>query len=208
MSLHEVRVKNKETVVNTALKLFVEKGIEQTTIKSIAIEANLTERSVFRYFNTKADLVLETSFYVWSLIQKSLTPLNIQFENQKLSGYELAVLVLKSYGKQFFEYPLHLIYIQEAEVYLYRHQMMDLMKKPVDNYIDNNGYLSKALIRGVEDGSISKNENLSKFYYNAYDGLLGLMQKMAISKHNVTDSEILKSRIDDYCEMLVKSIKS
>ncbi|MFG2848877.1 TetR/AcrR family transcriptional regulator [Kitasatospora sp. NPDC048296] len=44
-------------ILDTAVRLFAEQGYEQTTIAQIAREAGISQRSLFRYFGTKEDLV-------------------------------------------------------------------------------------------------------------------------------------------------------
>ncbi|MFJ9814734.1 TetR/AcrR family transcriptional regulator [Streptomyces sp. NPDC101151] len=46
-----------EAILDTAVRLFTEQGYEQTTIAQIAREAGISQRSLFRYFGTKEDLV-------------------------------------------------------------------------------------------------------------------------------------------------------
>ncbi|MEU1630972.1 TetR family transcriptional regulator [Streptomyces sp. NPDC020096] len=44
-------------ILDTAVRLFTEQGYEQTTIAQIARDAGISQRSLFRYFGTKEDLV-------------------------------------------------------------------------------------------------------------------------------------------------------
>ncbi|MCX2952935.1 TetR/AcrR family transcriptional regulator [Lentzea sp. NEAU-D7] len=44
-------------IVDTALKLFAEQGYEATTMAQVATSAGVSQRSLFRYFGTKEDLV-------------------------------------------------------------------------------------------------------------------------------------------------------
>ncbi|WP_410597251.1 TetR/AcrR family transcriptional regulator [Amycolatopsis sp. lyj-23] len=46
-----------QEILQTALHLFAEHGYEETSIALIAREAGVSERTVFRYFGTKEDLV-------------------------------------------------------------------------------------------------------------------------------------------------------
>jgi AcrR family transcriptional regulator len=45
-------------ISNTAMRLFTEHGFEQTTVDQIAAEVGMSTRSIFRYFDTKEDIVL------------------------------------------------------------------------------------------------------------------------------------------------------
>jgi AcrR family transcriptional regulator len=46
-----------EEILETALRLFTEQGYDETTIAQIAREAGVSQRTLFRYFGTKEDLV-------------------------------------------------------------------------------------------------------------------------------------------------------
>jgi AcrR family transcriptional regulator len=46
-----------DEVAGTALRLFAERGYEQTSMEDIAREAGIGRKSLYRYFSSKADLV-------------------------------------------------------------------------------------------------------------------------------------------------------
>jgi AcrR family transcriptional regulator len=52
------RVRTKQMVQREALRLFAEKGYDQTTVDDIAHAAAMSPRTFFRYFPTKEDVVL------------------------------------------------------------------------------------------------------------------------------------------------------
>ncbi|ARQ67536.1 TetR/AcrR family transcriptional regulator [Streptomyces marincola] len=54
---HRSRQVAVQAILDTAVRLFAEQGYEQTTIAQIAREAGISQRSLFRYFGTKEDLV-------------------------------------------------------------------------------------------------------------------------------------------------------
>ena len=68
MSLFDVRTQNRQTVIESALDCFIKDGIEDTKIAYIARCAGLTERSVYRYFENKADLVLQAVLFFGTTI--------------------------------------------------------------------------------------------------------------------------------------------
>lgn len=46
-----------QEILETALRLFIEQGYDETTIAQIAREAGVSQRTLFRYFGTKEDLL-------------------------------------------------------------------------------------------------------------------------------------------------------
>ena len=58
--------KTKELIERTALRLFVEKGIAETTIRDIASNAGIAEGTMYRHFVSKEELA-------WTLFEENLT---------------------------------------------------------------------------------------------------------------------------------------
>jgi AcrR family transcriptional regulator len=53
------KVRLREAIAATAIRLFLEKGFDQVSITDIAREAEVSRRTLFAYFPTKEDLVLQ-----------------------------------------------------------------------------------------------------------------------------------------------------
>jgi AcrR family transcriptional regulator len=51
------RRKTRETIIKVALRLFVERGYEETTIAEIADAAEISPRTIFAYFPSKEDIL-------------------------------------------------------------------------------------------------------------------------------------------------------
>src|SRR5437868_5854793 len=52
------RERTKERILQAALQLFREKGIERTTTRQVSKQAGIAEGTLFNYFKTKEDLAL------------------------------------------------------------------------------------------------------------------------------------------------------
>ncbi|HMM32948.1 MAG TPA: helix-turn-helix domain-containing protein [Clostridia bacterium] len=205
IALQTRKITNKNKVVLQALRSFIEQGVDATSVAGIAAAAGLTERSVYRYFPTKAELVLETALLFWAETVKQADAVYDGGAFSGLSGAEQIRAVLRSYGDLYFSEPEKLIFVHEAELYLYKHDMGGLNKnKPPAPYHEFRAPLAKAIRRGIEDGSVPNNKNIELLYYNAYDALLGLIQKMSINSPHA-DAAMARQRIEHFCDLLTKS---
>lgn len=204
MSLLDVRNQNIEKVTKEALKMFVSKGIENSKVSDIAKNCDLAERSLFRYFPTKADLVLAAAKLFWYEMVKNSYNVLTQIDNS-LDGIDQLSIVIKTYAHQFFDNKEKLIFVQESEVYLYRYNKGLL--NPVDLLNNQNAPMYQVIQKGVKDGSI-KNQNIEELYLIVYDSLLGFMQKMAtgIYAKSLSKDEQLQY-LNLFCEMLVNSFR-
>ncbi|MEU2609284.1 TetR/AcrR family transcriptional regulator [Streptomyces albus] len=61
-----------QAILDTAVRLFAEQGYEQTTIAQIAREAGISQRSLFRYFGTKEDLVCGDQEALGALLKRTV----------------------------------------------------------------------------------------------------------------------------------------
>lgn len=201
------KITNKNKVVLQALRAFIEQGVDAASIAGIAAAAGVTERSVYRYFPTKAELVLQTALLFWEETVKQADAVYDSGAFSGLSGAQQIRAVLRAYADLYFSEPEKLIFVHEAEHYLYKHDMSALNKnKPPAPYHAFRAPLSRAIRRGIEDGSVPDRKDMELLYYNAYDALLGLIQKMSISGPIADESpDAAKRRIELFCDLLTKS---
>lgn len=196
--------KNKEKVIQMALEFFCDQGIENSKVSDIATKAGITERTVFRYFATKSDLVLAAALYFWENAQ---TNIRAQMEKNlrgALKGIDKVRFILNQYASLYESSKKELIFCDCAETYLNRSDRLVLLshRPPIDFY-QSTDPLAKAIKEGIEDGSILPNKNIGLIYLNTYDGLLGFMQKLALSEENNRLAEN-KVRLELYVESLIK----
>ena len=120
---------NKERVIRQALSCFVEKGIEATKISDIAKLANITDRSIYRYFATKADLVLETALLFWSEAMAQVDAQAHMELDGDICGADCIPRILQGYANLYFTHRQMLIFVHEAEAYLNRSGKALLVEK-------------------------------------------------------------------------------
>ena len=114
----ELREKNIRLVIENALDSFLENGIEKTKIADVARRSGLTERSVFRYFETKADLVLAASLLYWNRILALIDRMSHENSDGGTTGLEDAANVLVCYSMLYHLDPKGMRFTLDAELTL------------------------------------------------------------------------------------------
>ena len=208
MSLEELREQNKRTVIEAALSCFIEQGIEQAKISEIAHRAGLTERSIYRYFATKADLVLAAALLFWDDNQQKIERAHASSLSGN-NGIAQIFEILCAYAELYFTNREKIIFVQEAEGYLNRNGKSALLdNKPPTPFHTSNAPLANAIRTGIADGSVKTSRNVELLYYNTYDALLGLLQKMAIMQGGSATSGIdARERLTHFCKLLTASFE-
>ena len=203
------RETNIKKVVNVALASFVKYGIEGAKVSEIARVASLTERSVFRYFETKSDLVYAAALLFWDRVKKTVEKSGAKVQDSKKRGIEDIEDILNRYTNIYFDSYEQLIFVHEAESYLYRSGKDLLVKNNVLSSFETSlDPLALAIKKGLKDNSVRDDINLENIYLNTYDSLLGLMQKLAIRKSDDKEQvEAIKQRLQDFCHTLTLSFK-
>lgn len=206
MSLEEVREKNKRMTVEKALDLFLTAGVEQTTIRDIARAAELTERSVYRYYETKADLVLDSTFLFWSMFSEQAREKGEKRMTPQTKGIEQIRIILMTYIELYLEHPGYIRYIAGAERFLYNEGIsVEVRKRPPGRFESTNSPLVCAIRTGLSDGSVSRDVDVELLYYNVYDAIQGIMQRDAIGATDC-DIDCLK-RMESLCDMFVNAFR-
>ncbi len=202
-----IKERNRERVIKYALESFIEFGIEKTKISDIAKKAEITERSVFRYFDTKSDLVFEAVLLFWKNVKNKVGTKYKESIGDDISGIEQVKEVLKAYSEIYFTNRQEFVFIHEAESYLYRVGKSELIENKylLSNKTSSNP-LETAIKNGIKDGTIRHDIDLQILYYNTFDSLLGLIQKISVSgKTNQEYIEIARKRLENFCEVTVKA---
>lgn len=206
MSQPELREQHKRRTVEAALGLFIEKGVEQTTIRDVARAAELTERSVYRYFETRAELILATTFLFWERVAARVEGLVGEKSYQGMTGVEQVRIMLHFYSTLYLERPEYVRYILNAETALYNAGLtVDVQARPPGRFETSESPMVRAIRAGLEDGSISAEADVEEIYYNAYDAILGTMQRQVLGS---TDCALDNGRrMEHLCELFIRALQ-
>lgn len=206
MSQGELRKKNKEIVVRKALGCFIEQGIDKTKVSEIAEKSGLTERSIFRYFDTKADLVLAASYLYWNLVLEYIDQQLPAEDREEMTGLEEIRHLLICYSNLYYDDPKGLRFTLDAELTLdSAGKKMEHKNQPPEPYESSNGQVARAIRKGLADGSVSPNVDVRELYYNSYDTILGIMQRLSIGGTPSGSELDYKKRMESISDMYVRA---
>ena len=201
MPHEEQREKNIRLVTEVALDCFLANGIEKTKVADIALHSGLTERSVFRYFETKADLVLAAS-----LLERS-DRMSHTASDGGTTGLQDAENVLICYSQLYRLDPNGMRFTLDAELTLHaagRHH--EIKNQPPEPFETSGGPMAKAIRKGLADGSISPDVDVREIYYNSYDAILGIMQRLSIGGSPSAGALDYDSRMRHLSQMFVRAL--
>ena len=206
MSLEELRERNKNLVTEKALEFFIKNGIDNTKIKDIAKSAGLTERSAYRYCETKTDLVQAAAYLFWNNTLEEIRGRVEASRISELSGIEQIRALLYRYSNMYFENRQGVLFTLEAEMYLYSAGRSKTLNRPPEKFDISTSPLVIAIKRGLEDGSVSPDVDAKELYYNSYDSILGVMQKLALEASGFTELDN-RQRMKHLCDLFVRAFQ-
>lgn len=149
MPHEELREKNIRLVIENALDSFLENGIEKTKVADVARRSGLTERSVFRYFETKADLVLAASLLYWNRILTLIDRMSHENSDGGTTGLEDAANVLVCYSMLYHLDPKGMRFTLDAELTLQAAgRLHEIKNQPPEPFETSGGPMAKAIRKG------------------------------------------------------------
>ncbi len=164
-----------DSVVAQIKPLMLQKGISNLKISDIAKEIKVGEATIYRYFGTKTNIVIEVGVSLWKDIYKEISVLPTQ-EN----GYEAV--------KGFFHFFLD-GYKNNREVFTHLDEFDSLMvkehvsKERLNDYDDALYDIKKvydhAFDLGIKDQTIKQSINREEYYYTTTHMILGICKRLA-----------------------------
>lgn len=204
MSLEELRDNNKRLVTEKALECFIRGGIDSTAISDIARAAGLTERSIYRYYPSKVELVMAASFLYWDKALEQAAGYLREHSHPGMTGIEEIAVVLNGYSQLVFSDPDGIRFSLDAELALYRAGLHSkVINRPPERFESSNGPMAAAIRHGLADGSVSPEKDLKMLYYNSYDTLLGVIERMTVDVTSVGEVDG-RARLSSLCDMFTR----
>ena len=185
----EQKNKRKELVIAAALDVFIEKGIEKTKMTDIAEKAEVGIASVYRYFKTKTDIVMEAGISYWSKeIDIFYSPF-MENDYKVLNGLARVSKLLDVFIDIYMNHKNFYKFIEEFDNYVVKENIpSDRLFFYEKNILNLMPIMLETLELGKNDGSIKQNINNEQFYMTITHTLISLSQKL-ILRNIILDSD-------------------
>lgn len=185
----------KKKILESALKLFSQKGYLGATTKEIAKEAKIAEVTLFRYFSSKETL-FEEVINTYSFLPK----LKEILENVKDTSYEKALKVIAYEFIKLLESKKDLVRIMHSEMQRYPEKIKKIYENVIDNilkllseYFDN---LQKRGILRHFNSNLAARAFLGMFF--SYFYAKEIKECLNIQKNDLNEV------IDSYVDIFIK----
>jgi len=194
-----------DLVLENIKNIMLRNGINNLTISDIAKELEIGEATIYRYFGTKLNLVIQVGISLWNdiLIQLRAKP-------RKETGYDSV--------KDFFNYFIE-GFNSQKKAFIFLNQFDSLMikekisKDSLANY-DKTLYqikqiFDKLFLQGINDSSIKDNIERDTYYYTTTHMILGICKRLASDGNILSSDDIVGdiAQIKLALDMCLKYIK-
>ncbi len=196
--------KRKSEVVEAAKIIFAEKSIEKATMQDIANRAEVGVASLYRYYSTKLDLVMEVALDYWERDYSQVGTLLVG------TGIEQTLQVMDYFSAKFKENPAMLVFMEQFDAFISNCDKEQLPLKAYEKIISSNNTLLTSIIeKGIQDGSIRVDVKAEEIGNTCVELLMTLAQKSLIREHVLAKGNLTSlSSLDIYKKMLIKYLET
>lgn len=182
------KIEKKEKVISVARDLFLKEGIQNVSMNEIAASSSFGVASLYRYFKTKTNLVIEVGISLWNKVKQDL--LRIEKESLKKSGFYNLKQYIDYYVSLFQKEPNFFRFIHLFDDYVLSEKInKDKLASYNQILLEIQDIFKSCLKRGQEDNTIRKDFDFTTTYYAFSKALLSLSQKLILEGDLLTSDE-------------------
>lgn len=171
MPNEEVKIRNKNCVLQTTCELFVSHGIENTTQDMIARASGVSKASVSRYFVNKVDCARQTAVWLSEKVRLRFEYMDGEISSGKFTGGELLEKYMTEIKRLFAEMPYLFILLLEFKAYVFRNiPNYETVYVQVTEALGTHNQMKRIYELGKNDGSFppSLNADMEVLYISEF----------------------------------------
>jgi AcrR family transcriptional regulator len=141
--------KRQTEIIETAMRIISQEGLENLTIKKMAKNLKITEPALYRHFESKADILLNILIYFEEMADSSLRLIN----NQIYPPVERIYQILKKRCENFTRNPALFTVVLAEELFPNDERLSEKVRSIMEL---NHQFISKAIKEAQKNGEIRK----------------------------------------------------
>lgn len=200
MTLKEMK---KNLIIEAALNLFLEKNISVVTIKDIATTIGVGEATIYRYFETKENIVILCA----QLLEKRVYEKFFDLKKSN-TGYEEIKGFYDNYLDAFENHSEYYRFINEFDAFMLSSTNFNLdeYESVIDSFKD---LFMDAYQKGLKDNTVKEIEDIDVMYYSSSKALLELCKKESTGVDIVRQDKIVdkKKLIQKLIDIILNEFK-
>lgn len=170
----------REHIISCAIDVFLSKGIAETTIADVAIASQVGVATVFRYFDTKRRLVIETAETLWTRQQEAFNQ-SLPIGSVEMNGLDKVMTLFGLFKKAYNKQPEIFRFLEQFD-YFALQEVMD--KNELTVYEQRILMLKEPFVQavkqGISDGSIRSDVSIDEVYMTCTHMLMSLISKLVV----------------------------
>lgn len=167
-----------ESILSTAKKMILEKGILETDMKDIAKEIGCSRSTLYRHFSSKGDILLVLADNALDIIRNAqIIPKEYRFSN----GFEAFSWQMNSMLDAVLKNTEELIFLRDFDTLYYRYYVSVSETQDFKNKIKGSSKtspLQKSFNLGIQDGSIVSPKDPELFILMVFQSFIALSERV------------------------------
>ena len=169
-----------QKILEAAMALFCEKGLEETSIDEIAGRAGVGSATIYRYYETKAQLAIQSGVEYWKKIAQQYLNLAEIKGYSDMTGLKQLECIMDALVMIFEKERGFLKYLQEFEVFVRRYEIdMERLAAYEESIMSLKPRVTDALEKGLQDGTLSFEWSPNEVCYSLAHTAFGVMKRFA-----------------------------
>lgn len=199
-------------IMEAAFKLFSEKGIDTITMNDIAKKAEIGVASLYRYYETKEQIAIQTSIWAWEKQKDFILPLLMENDYENHTGLEQLQKIINLFINLYETQPDFLRYIYFFDSFIVRSKIGRERLEDYERTIESTKTLIAAAIsKGIEDKTINQKYKDSQdvLYFTLTHTIFAVAQKLSLSGNMLMMDNLVngKKELELLGALLLDSLK-
>ena len=181
--LSRTKVKRKKLIVETAYKMFLERGISLTSMNDIAENCNITRRTIYNYFESKTELL---NFLMIKIMEEINPDFHLEYD-ESLNALENMRKLLHTNFESYHNHITDFLFITQVRIYLsYKlNKRIGKDEKSLEMHQAFINEIENVITNGYADGTIRKQEmETSEVAKLVYQSMYGYLSNITIGMKN------------------------